>query len=137
MAFAIGRFAGTWLMRFVPPIRILTGFAMVNIALSIVAATLGGEIGLWCLVGTSVFMSVMYPTIFAVSLEGLGPLTKSASSLLVMSIIGGAVLTPLMGLVSDQTHLIRMSLYVPAGCFMILAVYGLLMRARNPIQGEM
>jgi FHS family L-fucose permease-like MFS transporter len=131
VAFAIGRFAGTWLMRFVPPIWILTGFAMVNIALSIVAATWGGEIGLWCLVGTSVFMSVMYPTIFAVSLDGLGPLTKSASSLLVMSIIGGAVLTPLMGLVSDRTHLIRMSLYVPAGCFMVLALYGLLMAKRG------
>jgi FHS family L-fucose permease-like MFS transporter len=71
-------------------------------------------------------MSVMYPTIFAVSLEGLGRLTKSASSLLVMSIIGGAVLTPLMGFVSDRTHLIRLALYVPAGCFTLLAIYGLL-----------
>jgi FHS family L-fucose permease-like MFS transporter len=76
-------------------------------------------------------MSVMYPTIFAVSLEGLGPLTKSASSLLVMSIIGGAVLTPLMGFVSDRTHLIRMALYVPAGCFMVVALYGLLMAKRG------
>jgi FHS family L-fucose permease-like MFS transporter len=130
-AFAIGRFAGTWLMRFVRPIWILTSFAVVNIALSIAAASWGGEVGLWCLVGTSVFMSVMYPTIFAVSLEGLGPLTKSASSLLVMSIIGGAVLTPLMGFVSDQTHLIRRALYVPAGCFMVLALYGLLMAKRG------
>jgi FHS family L-fucose permease-like MFS transporter len=143
VAFAVGRFAGTWLMRFVTPIWILTSFAVANIALSFAAATLGGAVGLWCLVGTSVFMSVMYPTIFALSLEGLGPLTKSASSLLVMSIIGGAVLTPLMGFVSDQTRLIRMALYVPAGCFMILALYGLLMakrgahvRARNPIHAE-
>jgi len=126
-AFAIGRFGGTALMRWVPPIGILTSFAAMNIALSIAAATLGGQAGLWCLVATSVFMSVMYPTIFAVSLEGLGPLTKSASSLLVMSIIGGAVLTPLMGFVSDYTHLIRRALYVPAGCFTILALYGLLM----------
>jgi FHS family L-fucose permease-like MFS transporter len=137
VAFAVGRFGGTWLMRFVPPIWILTGFAVANIALSVVAATLGGAVGLWCLVGTSVFMSVMYPTIFAVSLEGLGSLTKSASSLLVMSIIGGAVLTPLMGFVSDQTHLIRMALYVPAGCFIVLTLYGLLMaRARNPTLAE-
>jgi FHS family L-fucose permease-like MFS transporter len=72
-----------------------------------------------------------------VSLEGLGSLTKSASSLLVMSIIGGAVLTPLMGFVSDQTHLIRMALYVPAGCFIVLTLYGLLMaRARNPTLAE-
>lgn len=131
VAFAVGRFAGTWLMRFVPPIWILTIFAVVNIALSLMAAIWGGEVGLWCLVGTSVFMSVMYPTIFAVSLEGLGRLTKAASSLLVMSIIGGAVLTPLMGFVSDQTHLIRMALYVPAGCFMVLVLYGLLLARRG------
>jgi len=126
VAFAVGRFGGTWLMRFAAPIWILTDFAVVNIALAVAAAALGGAVGLWCLVGTSVFMSVMYPTIFAVSLQGLGRLTKSASSLLVMSIIGGAVLTPLMGFVSDQTHLIRVALYVPAGCFTVLAIYGLL-----------
>ncbi len=126
VAFTVGRFAGASLMRYVHPIWILTSFAMLNVALSIAAATAGGEVGLWCLVGTSIFMSVMYPTIFAVSLEGLGRLTKSASSLLVMSIIGGAVLTPLMGFVSDRTHLIRLALYVPAGCFTLLAIYGLL-----------
>ncbi len=125
VAFTIGRFAGTWLMRFVPPICVLTSFAVMNIALSVAAAAVGGGVGLWCLVGTSIFMSVMYPTIFAVSLEGLGRLTKSASSMLVMSIIGGAVLTPLMGFVSDRTHLIRVALYVPAGCFTVLALYGL------------
>jgi FHS family L-fucose permease-like MFS transporter len=126
VAFTIGRFAGNSLMRYVPPVWILTIFAVLNVALSVAAATSGGEMGLWCLVGTSVFMSVMYPTIFAVSLQGLGRLTKSASSLLVMSIIGGAVLTPLMGFISDQTHLIRMALYVPAGCFTVLTLYGLL-----------
>jgi FHS family L-fucose permease-like MFS transporter len=129
VAFTIGRFAGTWLMRFIPPIWILTSFAVMNIALSVAAATVGGGVGLWCLVGTSIFMSVMYPTIFAVSLEGLGRLTKSASSLLVMSIIGGAVLTPLMGFISDRTHLIRLALYVPAGCFTVLALYGLYIAA--------
>jgi FHS family L-fucose permease-like MFS transporter len=125
VAFTIGRFAGTWLMRFIPPIWILASFAVINIGLSVAAAAMGGGVGLWCLVGTSMFMSVMYPTIFAVSLEGLGRLTKSGSSLLVMSIIGGAILTPLMGFVSDRTHFIRLALYVPAGCFTLLAFYGL------------
>jgi len=126
VAFTVGRFAGSWLMRQIPPIWILTIFALFNIVLSLLAATVGGEFGLWCLVGTSVFMSVMYPTIFAVSLEGLGSLTKTASSLLVMSIIGGAILTPLMGFVSDHTHLIRLALFVPAGCFTVLTLYGLI-----------
>ena len=131
VAFTIGRFGGTSIMRYVPPIWIFTIFAVLNIALSGAAASVGGEVGLWCLVGTSVFMSVMYPTIFAVSLEGLGPLRKSASSLLVMSIIGGAVLTPLMGFVSDNTHLIRKALYVPTSCFAVLAFYGLYMTTRG------
>jgi len=135
VAFTIGRFAGTWVMRFIPPIWILTSFAVMNIALSVAAAAVGGGVGLWCLVGTSIFMSVMYPTIFAVSLEGLGRLTKSASSLLVMSIIGGAVLTPLMGFVSDRTHLIRMALYVPAGCFTVLTLYGLYIAMTAPGRG--
>jgi FHS family L-fucose permease-like MFS transporter len=127
VAFTIGRFGGAALMRVLPPIWIFSAFAVFNIVLATLAATTGGWIGLWCLVGTSLFMSVMYPTIFAVSLEGLGALTKSASSLLVMSIIGGAVLTPIMGLVSDQAHLIRIALYVPAGCFTFLAIFGIVL----------
>jgi len=126
VAFTIGRFGGAALMKVLPPIWIFSVFAVFNIVLATLAATTGGWIGLWCLVGTSLFMSVMYPTIFAVSLEGLGALTKSASSLLVMSIIGGAVITPIMGFVSDQAHLIRIALYVPAGCFAFLAIFGLI-----------
>jgi FHS family L-fucose permease-like MFS transporter len=124
VAFTIGRFGGASLMKVLPPIWIFSAFAVFNIGLATLAATSGGWVGLWCLVGTSLFMSVMYPTIFAVSLEGLGPLTKSASSLLVMSIIGGAVITPIMGFVSDQAHLIRVALYVPAGCFAFLTLFG-------------
>ncbi len=125
IAFTIGRFGGATLMKVMPPIWIFTAFALFNIVLTTLAATLGGWIGLWCLVAVSLFMSVMYPTIFAVSLEGLGPLTKAASSLLVMSIIGGAVITPIMGSLSDQAHLIRTALYVPAGCFVVLAIFGI------------
>jgi FHS family L-fucose permease-like MFS transporter len=127
VAFTIGRFGGASLMRVLPPTWIFSTFAVFNIVLATLAATLGGWSGLWCLVGTSLFMSVMYPTIFAVSLEGLGELTKSASSLLVMSIIGGAIITPVMGLVSDRAHLIRIALYVPAACFAFLAVFGLVL----------
>ena len=61
-------------------------------------------------------MSIMFPTIFAVSLKGLGPLTKTGASLLVMSIIGGAILTPIMGYISDTTHLIRLAIFVPVAC---------------------
>jgi FHS family L-fucose permease-like MFS transporter len=69
-------------------------------------------------------MSIMFPTIFAASLRGLGPLTKLGSSLLVMSIIGGAVLTALMGLISDESGAIRMAMLVPGACFLVVAAFG-------------
>jgi len=125
VAFAVGRFAGSFLMKILSPIRIFTLFAVINVGLASVAAVMGGINGLYCLVGSSIFMSIMFSTIFAVSLKDLGPLTKTGSSLLVMSIIGGAILTPIMGFVSDSTHLIRLAIFVPAVCFILLAIYGL------------
>jgi MFS transporter, FHS family, L-fucose permease len=124
VAFAIGRFSGSFLMKILSPIRIFTLFALVNVGLAGLSATMGGINGLYCLVGMSLFMSIMFPTIFALSLKDLGPLTKTGSSLLVMSIIGGAILTPIMGYISDSSH-IRTAMYVPAVCFVILVIYGL------------
>jgi FHS family L-fucose permease-like MFS transporter len=67
-------------------------------------------------------MSIMFPTIFALSIRGLGDLAKPASSLLVMSIIGGAVLTPLMGYVSGVGSIL-LAMLVPAGCFVAVFVF--------------
>ena len=123
--FAVGRFVGSGLLRFVSAPVVLTAFAIVNIALTAVAATLGSQLGLYCLVAASFFMSIMFPTIFATSVRELGPLTKTASSLLVMSIVGGAVLTAIMGRVSDASH-IRTAIFVPVACFIVIALYGVL-----------
>lgn len=122
--FAIGRFAGTALMRVVPATKLLGAFALINIALTAYAATVGGQNGLYALVAASFFMSIMFPTIFATSLRGLGILTKTGASLLVMSIIGGAVLTAAMGYISDISH-IRTAIFVPLACFVVIALYGL------------
>jgi FHS family L-fucose permease-like MFS transporter len=84
---------------------------------------LGGWVGVGALMLSSFFMSVMYPTIFVLSLRGLGPLTKPGASLIVMAIIGGAVLTAAMGLVSDRTGTIRMAMLVPALCFGVIALF--------------
>ena len=81
--------------------------------------------GLYALVAASFFMSIMYPTIFATSVRGLGPLTKTGSSLLVMSIVGGFVLTNLMGIILDQAS-VRAAIIVPTVCFIFIAIYGLL-----------
>lgn len=122
IAFAVGRFIGTGLMTKVRPTLILGLFALVNIGLMLFAVVSGGENGLWALVASSFFMSIMFPTIFATSVAGLGNLTKTGSSLLVMSIVGGAVLTAVMGFVSDHSH-IRTAFTVTAVCFAVIAVY--------------
>ena len=84
---------------------------------------------LLALVFTSFFMSLMFPTIFALSIKGLGPLAKSGSSLLIMAIIGGAIITALMGLVSDLTR-INVAVGVPLVCFLVVAAF-----ARRTLRG--
>jgi FHS family L-fucose permease-like MFS transporter len=74
------------------------------------------------MVASSFFMSIMYPTIFAASLKGLGPLTKLGSSVLVMSIIGGAVIPVVMGKLSDLTS-IGSAMLVPGGCFLVVGAF--------------
>ncbi|WP_443751227.1 L-fucose:H+ symporter permease [Asticcacaulis solisilvae] len=123
--FWIGRVVGTALLRFLPASRVLGVFALINIALTAVAATMGGQNGLYCMVAASFFMSIMFPTIFATSVRGLGPLTKTGSSFLVMSIVGGFVLTNAMGWIADLES-IRTAIFVPVVCFVVIALYGLL-----------
>ncbi|MDI7775293.1 L-fucose:H+ symporter permease [Asticcacaulis sp. EMRT-3] len=123
-AFLIGRFAGTALMSVINPARLLTGFAVINIGLAAVAVFVGGQTGLWALVAASFFMSIMYPTIFATAVRGLGPLTKTGSSLLVMAIVGGFILTNLMGYILDHGSA-RLAIIVPLACFGVVALYGL------------
>src|SRR5271157_2515487 len=92
-AFGVGRFTSAWLMRFVAPSTLLGVYSVVNIVLVSVGVLLPGWLGLWAIFLTSFFMSLMFPTIFALGLKRLGPNTKIGGSLIVMAIIGGAVLT--------------------------------------------
>lgn len=124
VAFMIGRFVGAALMRFIPPTRVLAAFAAVNILLCGVAMALPGLPGLVALVASSFFMSVMFPTIFAVGIRDLGSARKMGSSLIVMAIIGGAVLTALMGAVSDAAG-IAFAYAVPAASFVVVMIFGL------------
>jgi FHS family L-fucose permease-like MFS transporter len=121
--FFAGRFAGTLLMSKVRPALLLGSFAAVDVALCIAAATAGGNAGLYALMATSFFMSIQFPTIFTISLRGLGEHTKAGSSFLVMAIVGGAIIPPLMGLVSDASS-INLAFFVPAACFAVVAWFG-------------
>jgi FHS family L-fucose permease-like MFS transporter len=95
--FMIGRFFGTWLMSIIAPKRVLAIFSMISIALIIGVMTTGGLFAVVCLMLTYFFMSIMFPTIFALATQGLGNRGKLASSLVIMAIVGGAVLPPLTG----------------------------------------
>ena len=82
-----------------------------------------GWVGLWAVFLTSFFMSLMFPTIFALGLKGLGPNTKIGGSLLVMAIVGGAVLTPMMGLISVRTGSIALAYSIPLVAYIVIAFY--------------
>lgn len=122
--FATGRVVGTALMARIAPPRLLALFASASIVLAIVAALVGGTTGLYALVAASFFMSIQFPTVFALGVAGLGPLRRAGSSLIVMAIIGGAALTALMGWVSDRAG-IDIAMLVPAASFAVVLAFAL------------
>jgi len=122
-AFGVGRFSSSVLMKYVRPGQLMGIYSVINIALVAVGILHPGWVGLWAIFATSFFMSVMYPTIFALGIEGLGRDTKIAGSLIVMAIVGGAVLTPAMGLLSQSTHSIAKAYAVPLVCYFFVAFY--------------
>jgi FHS family L-fucose permease-like MFS transporter len=131
VAFGAGRFASTALMRVVRPDRLMGAYAVINVLLVTVGVLHPGWIGVWAMVLTSFFMSLMFPTIFALGLKGLGPNTKIGGSLIVMAIVGGAALTPLMGLINDRTHSIALAYLVPLAGYACVAAYAFLGATRR------
>jgi FHS family L-fucose permease-like MFS transporter len=121
-AFAVGRFSSAWLMKHFNARAMLGIYAVVNVALGLVAVLWPGWVGAMCLLTTSLFMSIMFPTIFAMGLKGMGDKTKTAGSFLVMAILGGAALTKIMGAVADASGL-QAAYLVPVVCFAAVALY--------------
>ncbi|HTL92547.1 MAG TPA: L-fucose:H+ symporter permease [Steroidobacteraceae bacterium] len=132
--FMLGRFAGAALMRRIAPVLLLATFAAVNTLLAAVAIAMPGHVGLYALIASSFFMSVMFPTIFALGVSGLGEARKLASSVLVMAIVGGAVLTPAMGALSGIAG-INGSMAVPLVCFAVVLAFAVSVR-REPRQAR-
>ena len=122
-AFGVGRFASAYLMRFIAPNKLMSAYSVANIVLVAIGVLRPGWVGLWCLFLTSFFMSLMFPTIFALGLKELGPNTKIGGSLLVMAIVGGAVLTPIMGLISEKSGSIALAYAVPLLAYIYIALY--------------
>jgi FHS family L-fucose permease-like MFS transporter len=124
IGFMIGRFGGSAIMRKISPPRLLSLFAAGSLISLIVVLTATGAIPVWAIVLVGFFHSIMFPTIFALSLKNLGPYTKLGSSLLVMAIIGGAIFPAIMGMISDATS-IQMAFIVPLLCHAYVLYFAL------------
>jgi len=122
--FMIGRMSGSFLMRRFEPTKLLALYALMCCLLLPVVSIRAGWISLIALYGVFFFMSVMFPTIFALGIKDLGPKTKKASSFLVMSIVGGAVFPPVMGLIADKFNM-SVGFFAPIPLFAFILFYGL------------
>ena len=130
IGFCGSRFVYSWLMKYIAPVRLLVAGSILS-ALSALLVVIGtGWLAVIALVCISVFMSLMFPTIYGIALgtlshdENQGDVKIGASGL-IMAILGGALLTPLQGLVSDATGSINLSYLVPLGCFVVVMSYGI------------
>ena len=122
--FMVGRFAGTFLTRFVPANRLLVIYSFICILLLAVATFVKSELAVWALFAVPFFESIMFPTIFSLAIDDIKEDTEIGSSLVVMAIAGGAVFPVMMGFISDQSN-IQLSYIVPLVCFFVIAWYGL------------
>jgi FHS family L-fucose permease-like MFS transporter len=122
-AFMLGRFVGTFLMGKFASEKLLSTYALINIVLSAVAIFGSGIVVVYALIAIAFFMSIMFPTIFSLGIKDVGADTKMASSLIVMSIVGGALLPPLLGVISDATGSIQNGYIVPLLCFVVVFLF--------------
>lgn len=129
--FLCGRFLSTWLMKYTDGRRLLTIFGICAALCSLGAVLIVGKAGLYCLVGISLFMSLMFPTIYGIALEKVSLEDASlGASFLVMAIVGGALMPPLQGVIIDCGTIARhpavnVSYALPLICFLVVTAYGI------------
>lgn len=124
LAFMLGRFVGTFFMRFIAPPKLLALYSVINIALSAAAMVCHGMMAVYIIIAIAFFMSIMFPTIFALGIKDLGTDAKYGSSLIIMSIVGGAILPLIFGRISDLAENIQMGYIVPLVCFIVTFIFG-------------
>jgi MFS transporter, FHS family, L-fucose permease len=133
IALALGRVISTGLMRWINPAHMMGAYASINILLLMVAILHPGSLGAGAILLTSFFMSIMFPTIFAMGIKGLGPDTKLGGSLIVMSVVGAGIIPPVLGLVAKHTGSYALGYMVVAACYLVVAIYSLKARSRTNI----
>jgi MFS transporter, FHS family, L-fucose permease len=124
LLFTAGRFAGTAIMKFIAPNKLLALYAAVNIILCAVSIWFEGMLPIYALMGIFFFESIMFPTIFALGVKNLGTETKRGSSFIIMSIVGGAIMPYIMGWMADQ-YSTSFAYIIPMFCFVVVVFFGL------------
>lgn len=117
-----GRFAGTYLMKFIPPNKLLASFAAASILMCVIVAQSWGWPSFIALLMINFFFSIMFPTIFSLGLKNLGKRTEQGSSFIVMGVVGGAVFPPLMGMIADKD--VAHAYYLPIICYLVIFMFG-------------
>jgi FHS family L-fucose permease-like MFS transporter len=128
ISFMVGRFFSTWLMGFVRPATLLVAYALINIVLCGVVVAGIDNVSVIALVAIFFFMSIMFPTIFAMGVKNMGKQTKRASSVMIMAIVGGAIMPYLMGAIADHYNT-AISYALPMICFVVVLFYAMKQRA--------
>ena len=123
VCFLVGRFLGTALMSRIAPATLLFAYACINVALCLLVMAGFGWASVIALIATFFFMSIQFPTIFALGVKNLGAQTKRGASFIIMSIVCGALVPPLMGLLADRSSTAT-SFLIPAFCFVVVAWFG-------------
>ncbi|MCA5004735.1 L-fucose:H+ symporter permease [Sphingobacterium bovistauri] len=132
LLFMVGRFIGTFFLKYISAKRMLAICASATILLSLIAILGSGMVVLYALGGLGLFMSIMFPTIFSLGIMGLGEQTKSGSSWLIMSIVGGAVFPFFMGEIVDRCGNMQFGYLVPFVCYLIILWYATI-GYKNPL----
>jgi len=127
--FISSRFISTFLMKYVNSARLLMYFAIGGMITTTGVILIEGMLGLYCLIATSAFMSLMFPTIYGIALDKIGDDAKLGAAGLVMAIVGGALMPPLQGAIIDLGTVgflpaVNFSYILPFGCFVIISIYG-------------
>jgi FHS family L-fucose permease-like MFS transporter len=125
----IGRFAGTFLMRYIAPSKLLAGFALGNIVMCIIVAQGFGWPSFIALLFINFFFSIMFPTIFSLGLKNMGKQTQQASSFIVMGVVGGGLFPLVMGQIAN--HNVAEAYYLPIVCYVVIFFFGLMYSRLN------
>jgi FHS family L-fucose permease-like MFS transporter len=122
--FWLGRISGSFFLKFMNPNKMLIVYGLINVIFMVLVVLGFGIISVVALFSTYFFMSIMFPTIFALGIRDLGALTKKGSSFLVMAVAGGAFCPPIMGAIADHINM-AIGFIIPLACFAFISYFGI------------